>query len=479
MSSWREICLFVLMGIRNRIRTANDNAPAVETSHGIYSAGRVIRPKSLAVPYHPHTASKPLSEPNKTPEQKTTASLKLTLSLWVTALVLTLFAFIFDAGTGPKVLASITLLWAGLWGNYVSADHERWRLSELTILSAIGGLIGAVTVSANYFKLGMTLVDGLILMSIVPLVLGYILKSRICVLASICAGLVWAGLNFSGLAAASIAMLAFPFICLAQFYTGTRIRSKLAVTLSVSTAYIWLIGFMANFWLQGQLPLTFAVTLLFIIGAAHHRSGKAAEDLKLTGCNIHIYAGWIAAITGAIGFQYFWLNPDAVVASTATLSAFGLSLWKLTVGLSLAVIFISGVVRHKSSQITIPGIFLLTLASALIPLMLWVPQWPRNVIAHLPGMSLMPTIGIFMGAAIVAVAIGMGLNGIRRRSLPMMGLAITAITAQAYLLLNPLFLTFDNVIVFISGFLAALAVGGSIAGWSLSHSAPAPRFKPA
>ena len=460
------------MASRNPIRTANDNAPAM-AGRKAYGAAQPQPP--LPTSMTPQTKT----DTDKAAKPEATASLKLTLALWGAALVMTLGVFLLGAGTGPKILASLSLLWAGLWSSYISADHGRWRLSELSVVSALGGLMGAITVSANYFGLGLTLADGAMLMAIVPLVLGYVLKSRICVLASICAGLIWAALSFSGLAAASMLMLAFPLICLAQLYMGTRIRSKMAVSLSVLTAYVWLIGFMTAFWMAGELPLTFAATLLFTIGVAHHRSGKAAEDAKLTGSNVHIHAGWIAAMIGAIGFQFFWLNPEAVSLGTATLSAAGLGLWKLAIFASLAAIFASGVVRRKYKQITLPGIFLLTLASALIPLMLWAPQWPRNVVENLSGMSAVPTIGIFMGAAILASAIGMGLNGIRRQSLPMMGLAISAVVIEAYLLLSPQFMTLDNIIIFIIGFIAALAVGGSIASKSLAHHAPAPQFKTA
>jgi hypothetical protein len=84
-----------------------------------------------------------------------------------------------------------------------------------------------------------------------------------------------------------------------------------------------------------------------------------------------------------------------------------------------------------------------------------------------------------MGAAILAAAIGMGLNGLRRQSLPMMGLATGAVVVEAYLLLSPQFMTFDNIIIFVIGLIATLAVGGSIAGSSLAHQAPTPRFKTA
>ena len=150
------------------------------------------------------------------------------------------------------------------------------------------------------------------LMSIFPIIIGYLLKSRICILASICASLIWGALSFAGLVETSNLILAFPLICAAQIYTSTKIRSGMAITLAVITGYYWISNIILTAWNADNLPLTFAAAALFCIGFAHHRSGKAAEDKRLTGSAVHLYAGWIAAMIGAIGFQYFWLSPDAI-----------------------------------------------------------------------------------------------------------------------------------------------------------------------
>ena len=180
---------------------------------------------------------------------------------------------------------------------------------------------------------------------------------------------------------------------------------------------------------------------------------------------------------GAIGFQYFWLSPDAIENSTATLSATGLAGWKALIATSLAVIFCSAIIRYKHTQISLAGIFILTAVSAIIPMMLWFPSWPQTIASAIPGLSAVPTIGILIGAAITAAALGMALNGVRRHSSIMMSMGIITLFVQAYLLVKPEFITLDNSIIFISGFLTALATSAVIAGTSLSHQAPAPRLK--
>jgi len=469
------------MATTKRIRIANDNIPA---KHAEYSQGYVPSNSTSLSKHHERPSPRPLkpipdmlAASDTTAKNNITVSLKLAIGCWVAALVMMVATILLDIGTGPKVLTSLCLLWSGLWSSYVSADHGRWRLSEISIVTALGGLMGAVTATANYFGLGLTLADSLMLLSIAPLFVGYILKSRICVLASICASLLWATLSFTGLTEVSLYMALFPVIAAAQMLLATKIRSGMAIMLAVLTAYYWITHFIFMSWNTGNLPLTFGAAALFILGLAHHRSGKATEDKRLTGSSIHIHAGWIAAIIGAIGFQYFWLNPDALQNDTATLSVNGLVLWKSVIMASLAIIFCSAIIRYKHSRISLAGIFLLTAVSALLPLMLWFPSWPESVAKAIPGVSIMPTIGVLIGSAILAAAIGMMLNGVRRHSLFMMAMGIVVLFTQAALLVRPDILTLDNIIILIAGLLASLAIGGIIAGLSLTHQAPAPRLK--
>ena len=463
------------------IKIANDNAPEhFIARRRIYEAeGFSLKNGQYRQPISTTFTNIATSvQPDNLKEDSNSAiSLKLTLSCWVLAILLMVTTFGLNFGTGSKAFASIALLWTGLWSSYITADYGHWRLSETSIVTSLIGLMGITTATANYFGLGLTLVDALILMTILPLIIGDLLKSRICILASICASLIWGVLNFTGLAETSSFVVLLPLICTAQIYMGTKIQSGMAITLAVITGYYWLASLTLTAWSADNLPLTFATAAVFIIGTAHHRSGKAAEDKLLTGSSVHIYAGWIVAMIGAIGFQYFWLNPELVQNSTATLSASGLSLWKGVIATSLVVIFSSAIIRYKHSQISLGGIFSLVATCAIIPMMLWVPSWPRAIMSAVSVTHAMPTIGVVMGAAISTAALGMAFNGIRRQSIIMMGMGITILLIQAYLLLKPELMTVDNSIIFVAGFIAALALSAFIAGSSLSHQAARPRLK--
>ena len=469
------------MGTTSRISIANDNLPhSIDFESG---ASPLRHPHvSFGDDYHPSahiekTASNVMSKETTRQKKIKSKSLIATLSLWIAAICFAISSFALDAGTGVKALAYFSLLWTGLWSSYVNADHGHWRISELSIITALAGLLGAITMAANYFGLNLTLVDNLVLMSVLPLFVGLLLKSRICVLTSIFATLGWGALIFTGGAEISGAAALFPLIIAGQIYTATRIGSGLAILLSVGTGYYWGLSLILTLWTADNLPLTFAASIIFILGIAHYRCGKAAEDKLITGSSIHIYFGWIAAAAGVIGFQYFLLTPEALRNSTATLSADGLTLWKAIVMSALAAIFGSAIIRYKHSQITFAGIFLLTFACAILPMMLWFPAWPQNLATAIPGVEPLTAIGVVIGASVTAMAIGMMLNGARRQSFAMIIMGTFALVAEGYLLLNPDLLTIDYSVIFVGALLTALAVGGVIAGASLTHQAPAPRLK--
>ena len=469
------------MGKTARITIANDNLPdpialqqeASSLSHPRVSFGTEHQPSV----HIEKTASNPLGIKSKPHKKETSKSLTLTMLFWVAAFCFVIGGFALGASTEIKALACFSLLWTGLWSSYVNADHGHWRVSELSIITALAGLLGVTTMAANYFGLGLTLVENLVLMSVLSLFIGLLLKSRISVLTSILTTLGWGALMFTGGAEISGAAALFAVILAGQIYTATRVGSGLAILLSVGTGYYWGLSLILTLWTADNLPLTFAASIIFMLGIAHYRCGKAAEDKQITGSAIHIYFGWAVATVGIIGFQYLLLTPEALRNSAATLSVNGLTLWKAIVISALAAIFGSAIIRYKHSQITFAGVFLLTFTCAILPMMLWFPAWPQNIAAAIPGVEPLTAIGVVIGASVTAMAIGMMLNGARRHSFAMIIMGTFALIAEGYLLLNPALLTIDYSVIFVGALLTALAVSGVIAGASLTHQAPAPRLK--
>lgn len=474
--SLKYVHLQFRMSKQNRIITANDNAPCPKPEMFVRLNNPAVKLSSedsmyIAEPQNDAKISSNTSHRNR--------SLKLSVFLWLGSIVIGVGSLLTQTSTEVKSLSALAVLWVGLWTSYVAADYGRWRLSELAIVSALGGLMSAITIVAHYFGLTLTLIDTMILMSVLSLVIGYSLKSRMAILASICCTVLWAVMSIIGVMPFNNMAALFPVLTILQIHAGMRIKSALPIILSTLAGYLGLIGLLTSLWVENLIPASFAVSLVFIIGVAHHRVGKASEDSKIICSNIHIFSGWIIAVLSAMIFQSLWLSPNAVPSNESILSASGLNLWKIAVSLSILTIFISGIVRFKHSQITLLGIFLLTICSALIPLMMWMPSWPEAFAAAIPGISAKPAFGIIIGAAIIAAGLGFALNGIRRGSRFMLLLGLSTLGVEVFLLINPNLMSVDNVIVFSASFITALAIGGSIAGDSLAFQAPAPRLKPA
>ena len=458
------------MGLQDNTVTANDNAPF---GSGQDESSLDINHIQSLLPNTQRVIQG--SEPTVNSDVKG-QSLKLSVFLWIAALALGFVNFFIATSMEFQSFSALAILWAGVWTSYVASDFKYWRLSELAIISAMSGLMGIVIIAANYFGIKLTLIDSALIMSVLSLLMGFVLKSRIAVLVSICATLIWSTLNFLGAPLNNLIFI-FPFFILGQIYCSAKINSPLTHKLTTLMGYIGIFALLSTLWTSGLMPITFIASLLFIIGVAQHRCGKAAEDSHLSGSKIHIFCGWVIAVTSAIVFQCFWLNPDMSHLLSTTPNASYLRLWKGAVALCILAIFISGIIRFKHTQITLPGIFLLTLGSSLIPLMMWFPQLPETLVQNVSGVKTVPTFGITIGAGVVAIGLGFAINGIRRKSWVMISLALMALAVEAVLLMTPLLFTADNIVIFLTALITTLAIGGTIAGNSLAFETPPSNLK--
>ena len=470
---------------KNSIITANDNQPVEKTYRAFGVKHALFARNSPAVTYvadendHNYpTYDADISKTNRIPKKNSNVknrSLKLSVILWLTALLMGLSHFVMETTAEFKAISALSVFWAGLWTSYVAADYNKWRLSEISMVSALGGLMGTIILIANYIGLNLNLIDGIILTSLLSLVMGYLFNSRIAVLASICATLLWATMSLLGMVPINNLIALFPLLCLVQIHSSSKIKSNLAVGLSVLTGYFGIIGLLMTLMTNNLLPLTYAASLLFIVGIAHHRIGKAAKDSHISGSHIHTMIGWVVAIASAIIFQHFWLSPEALPATESEPSQTFIGIWKTIVALSIFAIFVSGIIRFKHSQITLPGIFLLTFCSSFIPLMLWAPQLPEMLAANIPGLEPTPSFGLIIGAGILAAGIGLAFNGLRQKSWTMILMGLAALFIETSIIMKPAFFNADTIIIFIASFIAALSIGGAIAGNSLAFQTPAPR----
>ena len=153
------------MGLQDNTVTANDNAP--------FGSGQDV--SSLDINHIqsllPNTQRVIQgSEPTVNSDVKG-QSLKLSVFLWIAALALGFVNFFIATSMEFQSFSALAILWAGVWTSYVASDFKYWRLSELAIISAMGGLMGIVIIAANYFGIKLTLIDSALIMSVLSCLL--------------------------------------------------------------------------------------------------------------------------------------------------------------------------------------------------------------------------------------------------------------------------------------------------------------------
>jgi len=399
-----------------------------------------------------------------------------TVVLWVVSILVFAYCLSNPVATEYKFLSALAMVWTGFWAKYVFSTADSWRMAELSVLSILAGFTGLTWISALALEITITVPDAVMIISGLSAVLALMIKSRIVVLASIATSLFWLCLYWTDFATVSWLMLGIIPLTATQVIASIKLRSRSSILAAIVVGYAWLAAHCVGFIEAQTLPLIFCASLAFSTGFAQLRIGKSMADRDMTGHQILTYVGWVVAMVAALVFQRMWLSDDSEILVNQLPGQIGFSGWKLATFVCLIAVFASGIIRYKYTKISLIGIFLLTVVSALIPLIIWFPHFYESLLQTIPGLSAVPATGIFIGGVITAAALGTAINGVRRDSSIMMILGLVMLAIQGALLLNPAFFVADNVLIYTAGFCSAIAIGGIIAGASLAFKSPAPRM---
>ncbi|WP_409433850.1 hypothetical protein ACJ3XI_04910 [Litorimonas sp. RW-G-Af-16] len=342
------------------------------------------------------------------------------------------------------------------------------KLKEIALLLTMIALTAAIVIFAASQDIMLTLFDILALDSIIGLLFYAGSRSLMPIMFSLFGSACWAGLSilplFQGQALTPPAWGAIiPLIALGQLWAATDLRSRRSFVIAGVLAAVWcaLLAFHA------ALPAAALGSLIFMLGVAQHRLGKAAKDRDHFGADAHSLIGWIIAIAGAAMVQYHWLDfePHANLTD-GRLSA----LWIWGVGLCALAILVSSLMRYRAHKISALGIFIVSAVSLILPFSVSRPDIIDQVFAEIPGLSAVPSFGLVIGAAIIASAIGMIVNGLRRNQFAFVILGAIVFGLQGLLIFQPVMASFDFAVIAVLSLIGALAIGGLVAGRSLSDA---------
>lgn len=275
-----------------------------------------------------------------------------------------------------------------------------------------------------------------------------IMRSSAAIWLSIMALAVWSALSLMSLSfgydiPAGKWAIALPILLNFNLIASHLSRSLAMVLASLISAYIWVIVF--NF--STDLSPTASGVLLFMVGTAHHKFGKALEDLDRPNGHAHMLMGWAASIAGLLWVQHTFLpsgeyipNPDIVVARSALL-------WQIGVGLSIFTIAASGFIRMRRGRLSILGLVGTCTACLILPTLALAPTATISFFETMMQLPAIPYLGMSIGASIIAFALFMLANGLRRGHLIDASLAGAALFAQSVVLISGAYMSMDAFVV--------------------------------
>jgi len=355
--------------------------------------------------------------------------------------------------------------------NDVAETSDKKTPYKTAGLVALVAITCALMLSSS--KIGLSFTDCIGVLAGGSVAFAALAKSRIALLMSVTASLLWAGYSFTSPTAQSVLFFAFPAIWSMQIYLASHLKSRLAIIFGNIAGYYWLIGHGLVFMAAGVISPTMALSALFMAGIVHYRGGKAAEDEGAFGHETHTYFGWIFAMIGAVFISHYWLFSDNVLWQNMKASAMGTLGWKIALAMGVTATALSMMVRWKHYRISALAAAILTVICALTPASLWWEAPLRSMFETVLNFAAVPTIGILIAAGTLTSALAVAVNGVRRNRLMMIVTGLLGGGAQGLLLANPALMTFENIVIFIIAMTFAICATGMLAQNSLAQNRPA------
>jgi len=274
------------------------------------------------------------------------------------------------------------------------------------------------------------------------------MRSSIALWGSLLALTVWSALavyaKFNGTdIPANNWLIALPIILSLQIIAASHSLSKFVMLASLACAYLWL----TIFTLGSELTALASGTLIFILGTAHHRLGKAWDDKGLNYSHEHTLIGWVAAMIGLIWAQHYFIPLGDLYPVTVGVGAHQSFYWLLGIVLGVIAIFFSCLIRLRHNRLSKMACLTVCASSLLLPAVAYAPAIMESGFEMFSGLPAMPYFGFALGAIVLALSVGLGINGLRRRRYIDTVVAGLMICAQTAILTNNYYLTFDTLLV--------------------------------
>ena len=379
----------------------------------------------------------------------------------VAALLMAAYSVVFPVSLESLIWPAA--LMTGLLAWTAALASPETRLRNISALM----LIGAATLGLSSFLsvngFGLLAVEIALLASAVALCVGWVFKSSPAVMLSSLAALAYLASLFPQIGLftgmiedlSHIGIAIVPLLLLGQAALGQRLRSHAILTIVLTAGYIWV------FASTKDIPMTAFAGIGFALASAHYCLGKAWAAQTIFGSRLHISFAAVLALAGAFYIQTQWMSGNSGQAQPFWPPSM---FWWGAFGSAMFIIFISSLMRYKASQISLVGIFVISLAALILPLATAKPSFVYTAFEYVPGLEASPGLGLIIGATIIAFSLICIVNGLRSGHFANMLLGTIAIGMQSFVLYQPDYLNMDFGVIFIVSLICALCVGGLIAG---------------
>jgi len=369
----------------------------------------------------------------------------------------------------PSMIMSLLLLWIA------TRAEAHSRLQNLSALMLVGAatICAAGTLSENGFTLvGVELA---LLVSVFSLLIGWAISSRPVVMLSTISAIVYLMSLFPELGLltgiteefSQIGIALIPGLLLGQTLLAQRLKSHSITVLTIFAVLIWVLA------IAKDLPLHALAGLCFAVAAAHYCLGRACETANIFGARLHTFFALIVGLATALYIQSLWMQFDSDKAQPVWSAS---TFWWSAVVLSMSVILITSLIRFKSSQISLLGIFIITLGILVLPLATAKPELIETTFHRIPGLDAYPGLGLVIGAVIIASCLIWIANGLKRGRLLNVLIGTIAIGVEAIILYQPDHFNLDFAVIFVMSLICALCIGGLIAGSTSNHTESAANY---
>ena len=364
----------------------------------------------------------------------------------------------------PAMIIGSLLLWT------LSRVEPQSRLQNVSSLMLIGATTVAMAGTLAYNGFTLVGVELALLVSVFSLLLGWAMSSRPVVMLSTISAIVYLMSLFPELGLltgltdeySQIGIGLIPCLLLGQALLALRLKSHLITVLTIFAVLIWVLA------VAKDLPLHALAGLCFAVASAHYCLGRACEAAKIFGARLHTVFALIIGLASALYIQSLWMQFDSDQAQPIWSAS---TFWWGAVTLAMTVILITSLIRFKSSQISLPGIFIITLGVLVLPLATAKPELIESAFFQIPGLDAYPGLGLVIGAVIIASCLFWIASGLKHGRLLYVLIGTIGVGVEAIILYQPDYFNMDFGVIFIMSLICALCIGGLIAGSTSDQTA--------